>query len=65
MTSILFTLNPRSSKMKSSEQIVKEISDRIDEYKGLMIDHDNNQDAVNELESAVHELENLLEWINE
>jgi len=51
--------------MKSSEQIVKEINDRIEEYKGLMIDHDNNQDAVNELESAVHELEHLLEWINE
>jgi hypothetical protein len=30
-----------------------------------MLDPDNNQDAVNELESAVHELENLLEWINE
>ena len=52
-------------KMKSSEEIVKEINDRIAEYKVLMLDHDNNQDAVNELESAVHELENLLEWINE
>jgi hypothetical protein len=51
--------------MKLRSQIVKEISDRIAEYKVLMIDHDNNQDAVNELESAVHELENLLEWINE
>ena len=55
----------RRMKMKSSEQIVKEINDRIAEYKVLMVDHDNNQDAVNELESAVHELENLLEWINE
>jgi len=55
----------RRTKMKLRSQIVKEISDRIEEYKGLMIDHDNNQDAVNELESAVHELENLLEWINE
>ena len=55
----------RRTKMKSSEEIVKEISDRIDEYKGLMLDHDNNQDAVNELESAVHELAHLLEWINE
>ena len=55
----------RRTKMKSSEEIVKEINDRIAEYKVLMIDHDNNQDAVNEIESAVHELENLLEWINE
>ena len=55
----------RRMKMKSSEQIVKEINDRIAEYKVLMVDHDNNQDAVHELESAVHELENLLEWINE
>jgi len=55
----------RRMKMKSSEQITKEINDRIAEYKVLMIDHDNNQDAVNELESAVHELEHLLEWINE
>lgn len=55
----------RRTKMKSSEQIIKEINDRIAEYKVLMVDHDNNQDAVNELESAVHELENLLEWINE
>ena len=55
----------RRMKMKSSEQIAKEINDRIAEYKVLMIDHDNNQDAVNELESAVHELEHLLEWINE
>ena len=52
-------------KMKSSEQIVKEINDRIAEYKGLMIDHDNNQDAVNELETTIHELDHLLEWINE
>ena len=51
--------------MKLRSQIVKEISDRIVEYKGLMVEHDNNQDAVNELESAVHELEHLLEWINE
>ncbi len=51
--------------MKSIEQIVKEINDRISEYKALMIEHDNNQDAVHELESAVHELAHLLEWINE
>ena len=55
----------RRTKMKSSEQIAKEISDRIAEYKHLMVEHNNNQDAVHELESAVHELEHLLEWINE
>ncbi len=51
--------------MKSSEQIIKEINDRIVEYKPLLVEHDNNQDAVNLLESAIHELEHLLEWINE
>ena len=51
--------------MKSSEQIVKEINDRIVEYKTLQVEHDNNQDAVNLLESAIHELAHLLEWINE
>ena len=55
----------RRTKMKSSEQIAKEISDRIAEYKVLMVEHNNNQSAVDELESAVHELEHLLEWINE
>jgi len=55
----------RRTKMKSSEQIVKEINDRIVEYKTLQVEHDNNQDAVNLLESAIHELEHLLEWINE
>jgi allophanate hydrolase subunit 1 len=62
---LLMSRKKRRTKMKLRSQIVKEISDRIAEYKVLMIDHDNNQDAVNELESAVHELENLLEWINE
>ena len=51
--------------MKSSEQIVKEINDRLVEYKTLQVEHDNDQDAVNLLESAIHELEHLLEWINE
>ena len=55
----------RRTKMKSSEQIAKEISDRIAEYKVLMVEHNNNQSAVDELESAIHELEHLLEWINE
>ena len=55
----------RRTKMKSSEQIAKEISDRIAEYKVLMVEHNNNQSAVDELESAIHELDHLLEWINE
>jgi len=55
----------RRTKMKSSEEIAKEISDRIVEYKALMIEHDNNQSAVDELESAIHELDHLLRWINE
>ena len=55
----------RRTKMKLRSQIVKEISDRIEEYKGLQIDHDNNQDVVHELNSVINELENLLEWINE
>ena len=55
----------RRTKMKSSEQIAKEISDRIAEYKDLMVEHNNNQSAVDELESAIHELAHLLEWINE
>jgi hypothetical protein len=55
----------RRTKMKSSEEIVKEISDRIAEYKVLMVEHDNNQSAVDELESAIHELDHLLRWINE
>jgi hypothetical protein len=55
----------RRTKMKSSEEIAKEISDRIVEYKALMIEHNNNQSAVDELESAVHELDHLLRWINE
>ena len=55
----------RRTKMKSSEEIAKEISDRIDEYKVLMVEHNNNQSAVDELESAIHELDHLLRWINE
>ena len=51
--------------MKSSEQITKEISDRIAEYKHLMVEHNNDQSAVDELESAIHELDHLLRWINE
>lgn len=51
--------------MKSSEQIAKEISDRIAEYKHLMVEHNNNQSAVDELESAIHELQDLLVYINE
>ena len=55
----------RRTKMKSSEEIAKEINDRIVEYKALMVEHNNNQSAVDELESAIHELDHLLRWINE
>lgn len=55
----------RRTKMKSSEEIAKEISDRIAEYKVLMVEHNNDQSAVDELESAIHELDHLLRWINE
>jgi hypothetical protein len=48
---------------KSSEHIIKEIEDRIKEYEILAVEHDNNQDAVHELNSATNELNNLLEWI--
>jgi len=51
--------------MKSSEQISKEISDRILEYKALMVKHNADQSAVDELESAIHELQDLLVYINE
>ena len=51
--------------MKLRSQIVKEINDRIAEYKVLMVEHNNNQSAVDELESAIHELDHLLRWINE
>jgi len=61
----LMSRKKRRTKMKSSEQIAKEISDRISEYKALMVEHNNNQSAVDELESAIHELDHLLRWINE
>ena len=51
--------------MKLRSQIVKEISDRISEYKGLQVEHNNDPKAVDELETVIHELEHLLEWINE
>ena len=51
--------------MKSSEQITKEINDRIEEYQGLQVEHDNDPKAVEELETVIHELVHLLEWINE
>ena len=52
-------------KMKTAEVICKEISDRILEYKDLQDEHGNNMDGWKELESAIHELEHLLEWANE
>ena len=49
----------------TAEQIIQEIKDRIVDNESLMVEHDNNQDVVHELESAINELKNLLEWINE
>jgi len=51
--------------MKTAEVICKEINDRIVEYKDLQVEHGNNMDAWRELESAIVELEHLLEWANE
>jgi hypothetical protein len=51
--------------MKLRSQIVKEINDRIAEYKGLQVEHNNDPKAVDELETVIHELAHLLEWINE
>jgi hypothetical protein len=51
--------------MKSSEAICKEIHDRIAEYKGLQVEHNNDQKAMDELESAIIELQSVLEWANE
>ena len=52
--------------MKSSEQIAKEINDRIVEYKVMQAKPAYKEmDGWRELESAIHELEHLLEWINE
>ena len=52
-------------KMKTAEAILKEINDRIAEYKGLQVEHNNDPKAVDELETVIHELEHLVEWINE
>jgi hypothetical protein len=50
--------------MKSSEAICKEIHDRIVEYKGLQMKH-NEDMGWRELESAIIELQSVLEWANE
>jgi len=49
--------------MRTAKQVIKEIEGRIAEYKDLMIAHDNNQDAVHELNVAISELSHLVEWI--
>lgn len=54
--------------MKSAKAICKEISKRILEYKTMqdrLFRGEDYMDAWNELESAIHELEHLLEWANE
>ena len=49
--------------MRNIKQVVKEIEGRIAEYQDLMIAHDNNQDAKQELKIAICELGHLVEWI--
>ena len=49
--------------MRNIKQVVKEIEGRIAEYQDLMIAHDNNQDATQELKIAICELSHLVEWI--
>jgi hypothetical protein len=49
--------------MRNVKQVVKEIEGRIAEYKDLMIAHDNNQEATQDLKIAICELSHLVEWI--
>ena len=49
--------------MRNVKQVVKEIEGRIAEYEDLMIAHDNNQEATQELKIAICELSHLVEWI--
>ena len=51
--------------MKQANEIIEEIEARLLEYKDLGVDHANDQNAVHELESAVNELEHLLNWIKQ
>lgn len=52
--------------MKQAEAICKEIHDRIVEYKAMQAKPAYKEmDGWRELESAIHELEHLLEWANE
>lgn len=53
-----------AGKLLRTKEITEEIEARLLEYDQLGIDHANNENAVHELESAVNELKNLLEWIN-
>jgi hypothetical protein len=55
--------NKETHTMRTSKQVIKEIEGRIAEYKDLLIAHDNNQDAVHELNVAISELSHLVEWI--
>jgi predicted DNA-binding protein len=55
--------NKETHTMRTSKQVIKEIEGRIEEYEDLLIAHDNNQDAVHELNVAISELSHLAEWI--
>ena len=49
--------------MRNVKQVVKEIEGRIAEYEDLMITHDNNQEATQDLRISICELSHLVEWI--
>lgn len=51
--------------MKQAEAICKEMHNRIIKYKDLQDEHGNNIDAWRELDSAIVELQYLLEWAKE
>lgn len=59
-----YRVGSSAGKLFRTKEIADEIEARLLEYGQLGIDHENDENAVHELESAVNELKNLLEWIN-
>lgn len=59
-----YRVGSSAGKLFRTKEIADEIEARLLEYGQLGIDHANDENAVHELESAVNELKNLLEWIN-
>lgn len=60
-----YRVGSSAGKLLRTNEITEEIKARLLEYEQLGIEHDNNENAVHELESAVNELKNLLEWIEQ